>query len=138
MIYRVLAPLPVAMANSKQRPIMSRSNRDDDLPITLGIEEEFFLIDPDSGDLLRDPDPRIFEAGAADACPHDVVHEFLRCQIETNTEVCDSVAMLREALKETRRLVIDAARSCGAEVMAASTYPFAAWQSQLPTAKQRY
>ena len=126
------------MANSKQRPIMSRSNRDDDLPITLGIEEEFFLIDPDSGDLLRDPDPRIFEAGAADACPHDVVHEFLRSQIETNTEVCDSVAMLREALKATRRLVIDAARSCGAEVMAASTYPFAAWQSQLPTAKQRY
>ena len=84
---------------------MSRSNRDDDLPITLGIEEEFFLIDPDSGDLLRDPDPRIFEAGAADAGPHDVVHEFLRSQIESNTEVCDSVAMLREALKATQRAV---------------------------------
>ncbi len=97
---------------------MSRSNSDDDLPITLGIEEEFFLIDPDSGDLLRDPDPRIFEAGAARAGPHGVVHEFLRSPIETNTEVCDSVA--------TRRLVIEAARGCGAEVLAASTHPFAA------------
>ena len=36
---------------------MIRSHSDDDLPITLGIEEEFFLIDPDSGDLLADPDP---------------------------------------------------------------------------------
>ena len=133
-----MVPLPAAVANSEQRQIMTRSNSDNDLPITLGIEEEFFLIDPESGDLLHDPDPRIFEAGAADAGPHGVVHEFLRSQIETNTEVCDSVAMLREALKATRRLVIEAARSCGAEVMAASTHPFAAWQSQLPTAKQRY
>ena len=106
--------------------------------ITLGIEEEFFLIDPVSGDLLNDPDPRIFEAGAASAGPHEVVHEFLRSQIETNTEVCDSIAKLREALKATRRLVIEAARSYGAEVMAASTHPFAGWESQLPTARQRY
>ncbi len=117
---------------------MTRSNSDDDPPITLGIEEEFFLIDPDSGDLLADPDPRIFEAATSHAGPQKVVHEFLRSQIETNTEVCDSVAMLREALGATRRLVLEAARSCGAEVMAASTHPFAAWQSQLPTAKQRY
>ena len=64
--------------------------------------------------------------------------EFLRAQIETNTEVCDSVAALREALKRTRRVVVEAARSCGAAAMAASTHPFAAWQSQLPTANQRY
>lgn len=117
---------------------MIRSNTDDDLPITLGIEEEFFLIDPGSGDLLADPDPRIFEAAASHAGPQKVVHEFLRAQIETNTEVCDSVAALREALKGTRRVVVEAARSFGAEVMAASTHPFAAWQSQLPTASQRY
>lgn len=109
-----------------------------DTTITLGIEEEFFLIDPASGDLLNDPDPRIFETGAESAGPHEVVHEFLRSQIETNTEVCNSMAKLREAVKATRRLVIEAARRYGAEAMAASTHPFAAWQSQLPTARERY
>ena len=117
---------------------MTRSSGDDDTTITLGIEEEFFLVDPGSGNLLSDPDPRIFEAGASHAGPQKVVHEFLRSQIETNTEVCDSVGMLRKALRSTRRLVVEAARSHGAEVMAASTHPFAAWQSQLPTASQRY
>ena len=117
---------------------MIRSHSDDDLPITLGIEEEFFLIDPDSGDLLADPDPRIFDAATSHAGPQKVVKEFLRAQIETNTEVCDSVAALREALKRTRRVVVEAARSCGAAAMASSTHPFAAWQSQLPTANQRY
>ena len=117
---------------------MSERDVDMDSTVTLGIEEEFFLIDPDSGDLLRDPDPRIFAAGADSAGPHGVVHEFLRAQIETNTEVCDSITSLREALKATRRLVVGAARKYGAGVMAASTHPFAAWESQLPTANQRY
>lgn len=117
---------------------MARSGSDDDITITLGIEEEFFLIDPASGDLLPDPDPRIFEAATSHRGPQKVVHEFLRSQIETNTEVCDSVSTLREALKCTRRVVVEAARSHGADIMAASTHPFAAWQSQLPTASQRY
>ena len=117
---------------------MSQNGTDSELTVTLGIEEEFFLTDPETRDLLHDPDPRIFEAGAASAGPHGVVQEFLRTQIETNTEVCGSVTDLREALKATRRLVVGAARKYGAEVMAASTHPFAAWESQLPTANQRY
>ena len=117
---------------------MSESHTNADSAITLGIEEEFFLVDPETGDLLQDPDPGIFAAGAAAAGPHQVVEEFLRSQIETNTEVCSSFAMLRDALKATRRVVVDAAAKHGAAVMAASTHPFAAWESQLPTAKQRY
>ena len=117
---------------------MNESHSNADSAITLGIEEEFFLVDPETGDLLQDPDPGIFAAGAAAAGPHQVVEEFLRSQIETNTEVCNSFAMLRDALKATRRVVVDAAAKHGAAVMAASTHPFAAWESQLPTAKQRY
>ncbi|MYF11871.1 MAG: carboxylate-amine ligase, partial [Gammaproteobacteria bacterium] len=106
--------------------------------ITLGVEEEFFLIDPESRDLLADPDPRIFQACEANAAPHKVVHEFLRSQIETNSRVCASVAEVRASLRETRRLVVDAAEQYGAQVMAASVHPFAAWQEQLPTPKDRY
>ena len=106
--------------------------------ITLGVEEEFFLIDPESRDLLADPDSRIFQACEANASPHKVVHEFLRSQIETNSRVCASVAEVRDSLRETRRLVVDAAEQYGAQVMAASVHPFAAWQEQLATPKDRY
>ena len=66
-----------------------------DLTVTLGIEEEFFLIDPETRDLLTDPDPAIFEACERNRGPHKVVHEFLRSQIETNTRVCASVQQAR-------------------------------------------
>jgi len=110
----------------------------DDLAVTLGIEEEFFLVDPDTRDLLADPDPRIFEACEENRGPHKVVREFLRSQIETNTRVCSSVSDLREAVRETRRLVIDAAGQYGARVMAASMHPFATWKDQAPTPRDRY
>ena len=109
-----------------------------ELAITLGIEEEFFLVDPDSRDLDADPDEGIFEACERSGGPHKVVHEFLRSQIETNTRVCGSVAEVREALSETRQLVVEAAEAHGARVMAASTHPFASWREQAPTPGERY
>ena len=109
-----------------------------DIPITLGVEEEFFLVDPDSRDLLTDPDPGILAECERRGGPHHIVPEFLRSQIETNTRVCASVAEVREALIETRRLVISSAARHGAAVMAASTHPFASWTAQTPTPKERY
>ena len=50
----------------------------------LGVEEEFFLVDPETRDLLADPDPQIFEACKANQGPHKV-DEFLRSQIEIST-----------------------------------------------------
>ncbi|MXX75200.1 MAG: carboxylate-amine ligase [Holophagales bacterium] len=110
----------------------------DDVTITLGVEEELFLVDPDSRDLLNDPDPRIFEACGEASGGQKIVHEFLRSQIETNTAVHDSVAGVREGLKAARRLVVEAAQAHGAAVIGASTHPFAAWEAQLPTPKDRY
>ena len=117
---------------------MTESPETQDLAITLGVEEEFFLVDPDSRDLVADPDEGIFEACERSGGPHKVVHEFLRSQIETNTRVCGSVADVREALSETRRLVVEAAEAHGARVMAASTHPFASWREQAPTPGERY
>ncbi len=110
----------------------------DDLNIKLGIEEEFFLVDPESRDLLADPDVRIFEACEAQSGPHKFVREFLRTQIESNSRVCESVADVRTALLETRSTVIRAAETYGAAVMAASTHPFADWKEQAPTPRERY
>ena len=111
---------------------------DRDVDITFGVEEEFWLVDPESRDIIADPDPRIFDWCEQNRGPHGFVHEFLRSQIETNTRVCRSVADLRGAVKETRRTVVEAARRHGATVMAGSTHPFAAWESQMSTPKERY
>ncbi len=117
---------------------MSGAAGPEELAITLGVEEEFFLVDPVSRDLLADPDPAIFDACERTRGPHRVVREFLRSQIETNTRVCASVAELREALCETRRIVVEAAERHGAAVMAASTHPFASWRAQSATPRERY
>jgi len=109
-----------------------------DMEITFGVEEEFWLVDPDSRDIIADPDTGIFDWCEKNRGPHGFVHELLRSQIETNTRVCESVADLRGALKETRRIVAEAASRHGAAIMAASTHPFAAWESQMTTPKERY
>ncbi len=111
---------------------------DKDLTITLGVEEEFFLVDPNTHDLVADPDPGILAVCEQNSGQHKVVTEFLRSQIETNTRVCTSIAEVRTALIETRRIVIDAAVQYGAALMAASTHPFASWSAQTPTPQKRY
>jgi len=116
---------------------MATENRDD-LGITLGIEEEFFLVDPETRDLVVQPDRGILEACEKNRGPHKIVPELLSAQIETNTRVCDSLTELHAALVETRKAVIDAAAQYGASVMGASTHPFAAWQAQTITQKERY
>ena len=110
----------------------------DPLTITLGLEEEFFLVDPETRDLIGDPDPGLFDTCERLSGPHKVVHELLRTQIETNSRVCHSVADLRTALVETRSLVVETAARFGAAVMAASTHPFAHWSDQAITPKERY
>ena len=112
--------------------------RTDDLAITLGVEEEFFLIDPTTGDVLREPDEGILEACNEQNGRHKFVREFLRSQIETNTRVCDSVADVRAAIRETRGIVIRAAEAHGAVLLATSTHPFAEWETQMVTPGSRY
>ncbi len=110
----------------------------EDFPITLGVEEELFLVDPESRDLLADPDEALFEAFQDSAEPHAVTREFLRSQVETNTRVCGSVGELARAMYETRRIVVETAERHGVAVLATSTHPFAAWQSQAITPRERY
>ncbi len=116
----------------------SSGENDGDIEITLGIEEEFFLVDPESRDLLADPDIGIFETCEKNSGPHKVTREFIRSQIETNTRVCASIADLRAMLCETRRVALDAAEQHGAALLAASTHPFAEWRAQLTTPGERY
>ncbi len=113
-------------------------NFDESFEITLGIEEELFLVDPKTRNLLIKPDEGIFEACRKNKGPHKIVREFIRSQIETGTRVCGSVAELRAALIETRRIVIDAASRYGVAVIAASTHPSSHWRDLEITPGERY
>ena len=106
--------------------------------ITLGIEEELMIVDPRSRAVVADPDEGIIARAAELAGDHKVVSEFLRSQIETNSRVCGSIAEIEQSLRETRRCAIEAARAHGARVIASSTHPWARWQEQKVTQKERY
>ena len=113
-------------------------NHTEDIPITLGIEEELFLVDPHTYDILTDPSSEIFEECQRTAGPHKVVREFMRSQIETNTKVCSSISELRDAVYEARQIVINATRKFDVAPVAVSTHPIASWREQAPTPLERY
>lgn len=103
---------------------------------TLGVEEEYLVVDAKTLDLVAAPETLM------DACIEQlggkVSPEFLRCQIEVGTGVCSDVAEARDDLVHLRQTVKQVCNSHGLEPIAASTHPFAAWQNQQFTEKERY
>ena len=106
--------------------------------ITLGIEEEFFLVDRETLDLVADPDPGLLKAFSELEGMCRAVPELLRSQIELNSLVCHSVSEVREAIVAIRRSVLELTDQYGIGLMASSTHPFAAWETQAVTPRDRY
>lgn len=108
-----------------------------DPPSTIGIEEEYLLVDLDSRGLCADP-PEDFIEACREELGDRFAPEFLRCQIEVGTPVCASVAAARAELAACRSTIAAEAGRHGIGLMAASTHPFAAWREQITTDKDRY
>jgi carboxylate-amine ligase len=106
-------------------------------PFTLGIEEEYFLVDRQTRDIVRDR-PDALMAALEARFGERVSPEFLTSQIEVSTPVCATVAEARAALAALRRGVADTAGEFGYGIVAASTHPFAGWAQAVPTDKARY
>ncbi|MCB2223231.1 MAG: carboxylate-amine ligase [Actinobacteria bacterium] len=104
---------------------------------TIGIEEEYLLVDPVSRDLVDDPPPGVM-AAAAEALGPQVTHEFLRAQIEVGTRVGATLGEAAADLRRLRSTVIEVAEQHGLKVIAASSHPFAEWSQQQITDKERY
>jgi carboxylate-amine ligase len=104
---------------------------------TIGIEEEYLLVDPETRDLVDDPPDDVMRE-CEDALGYQVTAEFLRAQIEVGTRVCEDIPAAREDLARLRRTVIEIAGRHGLAVVAASTHPFAHWGRQQVTDKERY
>jgi carboxylate-amine ligase len=105
---------------------------------TLGIEEEYLLVNRESRDVASDPPREIFEECESHAGESLVEHELLRAQIEVDTRVCRSVGEARQDLARLRRLTSDVAARFGLAPIAASTHPFAEWHLQRFTDKSRF
>src|SRR6266850_1242399 len=104
---------------------------------TLGIEEEYLLVDRASRDLVREPPPELLAECEA-VLETQVTPEFLRSQIEVGTRVCTSAAEARTDLSRLRKTVAEVTARHGLAPIAASTHPFASWHLQKHTDKERY
>ena len=105
--------------------------------LTLGIEEEYLLVDPASRDLVAAP-PEGFMQRCKERLGERVTHELLQAQVEVDTSVCSDVAAARAQLIELRATVAATAREFNMAVIAASTHPFANWRAQKKVEKERY
>lgn len=105
--------------------------------LTIGIEEEYLLVDIETRALASEPPAAMMQA--CETRIKDLVRpEFLKAQIETGTAVCSNVKQAREQLAYLRSSVADVASDYGLAPIAASTHPFSSWTDQVHTDKQRY
>jgi carboxylate-amine ligase len=104
---------------------------------TLGIEEEYLLVDRSTRDLVSHPPPSMIE-DCEGLLEGQVSPEFLRSQIEVGTRTCGTLSEARGDLVHLRRTVADVAAQHGFAPIAASTHPFGDWQAQKHTDKERY
>ncbi len=104
---------------------------------TIGIEEEYLLVEKASRDLASDPPPGMLSECQA-LLQGQVSPEFLRAQIEVGTTVCQTLGEARGQLAHLRRSVADVAARYDLAPIAAATHPFAEWSRQKTTDRERY
>src|ERR1043166_10337582 len=95
--------------------------------LTIGIEEEYQIIDPVSRELRS----YITEILKEDSLVlGEVKPELHQSMVEVGTKVCRPPAEVRAELRRLRRLVMDLAAKNGLKVVAAGSHPFSSWQDQ--------
>ncbi len=104
--------------------------------LTLGIEEEFQIIDPVTRD-LRSHMEKIVEGGRV-VLKERVKHEMHQAVVEVGTHVCQDIKQAREEVVFLRRMIAEFADKQNLVIGAAGTHPFSRWQEQDITNDPRY
>ncbi len=104
---------------------------------SLGIEEEYQTIDPETRDLRSHIETELMEEGKR-ILKERVKAELHQSVVEVGTGVCRSIAEARADLLELRRSMVNLAKKHGLRLAAASTHPFADWRSQQISPDERY
>lgn len=103
---------------------------------TIGIEEEYLLVDRETLELADAPEALMDECGTA--LGGQVSPEFLRCQVEIGTSICRDIAEARGDLRRLRGTVAAVADRHGLAPVAISCHPTADWKTRQHTDKERY
>ncbi len=104
---------------------------------TLGVEEEFQIVHPETRE-LRSYVSKIMEERNKTVLRERVRAEMHQSMVETGTGICADVDAVRRELVEMRTELDALARRGGLRIIAASTHPFSDWKTQEITQHERY
>jgi glutamate---cysteine ligase / carboxylate-amine ligase len=104
---------------------------------TLGVEEEFQIVDPETGE-LRSYVSQLLEKGGKSVLRERVRPEMHQSMVEVGTGICQNVAQVRSEVKELRQHLDMLARKSGLRIVAAGTHPFSDWKKQDIVPHERY
>jgi glutamate---cysteine ligase / carboxylate-amine ligase len=106
-------------------------------PYTLGVEEEYMLLDPTSFDLVQHIDT-VLTAVSEGEFVERIGPELMQSVLEISTPVCHTAGAVDTELRKLRAYVTDIAREQGLRVGSAGTHPFSLFERQRITARDRY
>jgi carboxylate-amine ligase len=106
-------------------------------PYTLGVEEEYMLLDPETFDLVQHIDT-VLAAIAGHELEERINAELMQSVIEITTPVCRTAADVERELAGLRSYITEVARDKGLRVGSAGTHPFSLFERQRITARDRY
>jgi glutamate---cysteine ligase / carboxylate-amine ligase len=106
-------------------------------PYTLGVEEEYMLLDAETFDLVQHVDT-VLAATSGHELESRINPELMQSVLEIATPVCHSAADVEVELRKLRGYVCDLARERGMRVGSAGTHPFSLFERQRITARDRY
>ncbi len=106
------------------------------MKFTLGIEEEYQVIDPVTRELVSHDQKIVVEAGKH--LNEQVKAEMHQAVVEVGTNICNDISEAKAEIIHLRRSISEIAKDLGFRIGAAGTHPFSAWQKQLITPNPRY
>jgi len=104
---------------------------------TLGIEEEFFVVD-EAGRPTSGTDTLVYEAEPPEILEDRLDHELFKCVIETQTPTAGDLGEVEESLHDVREALVTHAERHGYGIAAAGLHPAAKWRELEHAAKPRY
>src|SRR5713101_1724648 len=104
---------------------------------TLGVEEEYMLLDPETFDLVQHVDT-VLAAVSGNELEVYINPELMQSVLEIATPVCRTAGDLDRELRKLRAYVCEVAREQDLRVGSAGTHPFSLFERQRITAKDRY
>lgn len=106
-------------------------------PLTMGIEEEYQIIDPVTRD-LRTYISELLTQDQQRPKKLNLKPELMQSQVEVGSHICRNIKEARQEVVRLRRETLELAAENGLLIAAASTHPFARWEDQVITEGTRY